>query len=139
MKIKDAIKKGKLPKVNVSTIFQILDNLGIRVSLNKRTEDYDIDDKLIDRVRQIANASINYSKYNNEVNNDIKTTHNALMSRYDLLIDKYTDILSKMQKDPSKKIDLDNINIEDFQDYFKSDVSSLTFQIDFLNKSNPLI
>lgn len=114
MKIKDAIKKGKLPEVNVSTIFQILDNLGIRVSLNKRTEDYDIDDKLIDRVRQIANASINYSKYNNEVNNDIKTTHNALMSRYDLLIDKYTDILSKMQKDPSKKIDLDNINIEDF-------------------------
>lgn len=134
MKIKDAIKKGKLPEVNVSIIFQILDNLGIRVSLNKRTEDYDIDDKLIDRVRQIANASINYSKYNNEVNNDIKTTHNALMSRYDLLIDKYTDILSKMQKDPSKKIDLDNINIEDFQDYFKSDVSSLTFQIDFLNK-----
>lgn len=134
MKIKDAIKKGKLPKVNTNTIFQILDNLGIRVSLDKRTEDYDIDDRLIDRVRQIANASINYSKYNNEVNNDIKSTHNTLMARYDFLIAKYTDILSKMQKDPSKKIDLDNINIEDFQDYFKGDVSSLTFQIDFLNK-----
>lgn len=134
MKIKDAIKKGKLPKVNTSAIFQILDNLGIRVSLDKRTEDYDIDDRLIDRVRQIANASINYSKYNNEVNNDIKSTHNTLMARYDLLIAKYTDILSKMQKDPSNKIDLDNINIEDFQDYFKGDVSALTFQIDFLNK-----
>lgn len=129
MKIKDAIKNGKLPNIRIEDIFRILDSLGIKVSQNNRTEDYVLDDKIIDIIRPIANASISYTNHVTEVNNDIKTTHNNLLNNYDNFISKYTDILSSMQKDPSHPIDLNNIDLNDFQDYFKSDVKDLITQI----------
>lgn len=129
MKIKDAIKNDKLPNIRIEDIFRILDSLGIKVSQNNRTEDYVLDDKIIDIIRQIANASISYTNYVTEVNNDIKTTHNNLLNKYDNFISKYTDILSSMQKDPNHPIDLNNIDLNDFQDYFKSDVKDLITQI----------
>lgn len=129
MKIKDAIKNDKLPNIRIEDIFRILDSLGIKVSQNNRTEDYVLDDKIIDIIRQIANASISYTNHVTEVNNDIKTTHNNLLNKYDNFISKYTDILSSMQKDPNHPIDLNNIDLNDFQDYFKSDVKDLINQI----------
>lgn len=129
MKIKDAIKNDKLPNIRIEDIFRILDSLGIKVSQNNRTEDYVLDDNIIDIIRQIANASISYTNHITEVNNDIKTTHNNLLNKYDNFISKYTDILSSMQKDPSHPIDLNNIDLNDFQDYFKSDVKDLITQI----------
>lgn len=129
MKIKDAIKNDKLPNIRIEDIFRILDSLGIKVSQNNRTEDYVLDDKIIDIIRQIANASISYTNHVTEVNNDIKTTHNNLLNKYDNFISKYTNILSSMQKDPSQPIDLNNIDLNDFQDYFKSDVKDLITQI----------
>ena len=129
MKIKDAIKNGKLPNIRIEDIFRILDSLGIKVSQNNRTEDYVLDDNIIDIIRQIANASISYTNHITEVNNDIKTTHNNLLDKYDNFISKYTNILSSMQKDPSQPIDLNNIDLNDFQDYFKSDVKDLITQI----------
>ena len=129
MKIKDAIKNDKLPNIRIEDIFRILDSLGIKVSQNNRTEDYVLDDNIIDIIRQIANASISYTNHVTEVNNDIKTTHNNLLNKYDNFISKYTDILSSMQKDPNHPIDLNNIDLNDFQDYFKSDVKDLITQI----------
>lgn len=129
MKIKDAIKNDKLPNIRIEDIFRILDSLGIKVSQNNRTEDYVLDDNIIDIIRQIANASISYTNHITEVNNDIKTTHNNLLNKYDNFISKYTDILSSMQKDPNHPIDLNNIDLNDFQDYFKSDVKDLITQI----------
>ena len=129
MKIKDAIKNDKLPNIRIEDIFRILDSLGIKVSQNSRTEDYVLDDNIIDIIRQIANASISYTNHITEVNNDIKTTHNNLLNKYDNFISKYTNILSSMQKDPSQPIDLNNIDLNDFQDYFKSDVKDLITQI----------
>lgn len=132
MKIKDAIKSGKLPNISINSIFQILDNLGIKVSQNNRTDEYVLDDKIIDTVRQVANASINYTNYTNEVNNNIKSAHNELMNKYDNFINNYTDILKSMLKDTNKSIDINNININDFKDYFKSDVNELITQINKL-------
>ena len=113
MKIKDAIKNDKLPNIRIEDIFRILDSLGIKVSQNNRTEDYVLDDNIIDIIRQIANASISYTNHVTEVNNDIKTTHNNLLNKYDNFISKYTDILSSMQKDPNHPIDLNNIDLND--------------------------
>lgn len=93
MKIKDAIKNGKIPNVKIESIFQSLERLGINVSKNSRTAEYDLEDKIIDKLRIYINASISFNKYNNEVNNEIKTTHNDLMSKYDSLINKYENII----------------------------------------------
>ncbi len=135
MKIKDAIDSGKLPKIKVEDIFRILDNLGIRVSYGSRTDSYDLDDKIIDKVRQIANASINYTNYTNEVNNDIKSTHNTLMNKYDTYLEKYKYILGQMQKDPTKPIDLSNIDPNDFQSYFRSDIQDIVNKISQIEKA----
>ena len=96
MKIKDAIKNGKIPNVKIESIFQSLERLGINVSKNSRTAEYDLEDKIIDKLRIYINASISFNKYNNEVNNEIKTTHNDLMSKYDSLINKYKNIIKKL-------------------------------------------
>lgn len=133
MKIKDAIKNGKLPNVKIESIFQSLERLGINVSKNSRTAEYDLEDKIIDKLRIYINASISFNKYNNEVNNEIKTTHNDLMSKYDSLINKYKNIIKNMQSDPSKEIDLANIDLKDFPDHFKLDVRALMTQISKLN------
>lgn len=129
MKIKDAISKGKLPNIRIEDIFRILDSLGIKVAQSDRNEDYILNDITIDMIRQIANASINYTNYVTEVNNGIKNTHNTLINDYDNFISRYTEILSSMQKDPNHPIDLKNIDLNDFQDYFKSDVNELLTQI----------
>ena len=71
MKIKDAIKNGKIPNVKIESIFQSLERLGINVSKNSRTAEYDLEDKIIDKLRIYINASISFNKYNNEVNNEI--------------------------------------------------------------------
>ena len=49
MKIKDAIKNGKIPNVKIESIFQSLERLGINVSKNSRTAEYDLEDKIIDK------------------------------------------------------------------------------------------
>ena len=135
MKIKDAISSGKIPKIRIEDIFKILDNLGIRVSQSSRTDEYDLDEKVIDAVRQVANAVINYFNYTTEVNKDIKTTHNDLMKKYDSYIEKYKAILGDMQKDPSKPIDLSNLNPNDFQSYFVGDIQNIKNQIDKLEQA----
>lgn len=129
MKIKDAINKGKLPNIRIEDIFRILDSLGIKVAQINRNEDYVLDDTTIDVIRQIANASINYTKDINKLNNDVKNAHDDLLNNYDDFINKYTEILTSMQKDPNHPIDLKNIDLNDFEDYFKSDVNKLIDQI----------
>ena len=105
MKIKDAIKNGKIPNVKIESIFQSLERLGINVSKNSRTAEYDLEDKIIDKLRIYINASISFNKYNNEVNNEIKTTHNDLMSKYDTKNSSVEDELAALKGSSSNAVE----------------------------------
>lgn len=135
MTIKDGISAGKIPNVNLKVIFAMLEKMGINVATSARNENFDLDEQLIDPLRNRLNATIKYSKYNEKVKNDIKNTHNNLMNQYDVLINKYMNTLKQMQKDPTKDIDLKSINSDDFEDHFKADISEVVGAINTLTSA----
>lgn len=135
MTIEECKKNGKLPNVDETLIFAMLEKMGINVATSERTKNYDLSEELINSLRTRLNAKIKYSKYKESVEKDIKNTHNNLMNQYDALINKYMNTLKKMQKDPSKNIDLKNLNSDDFADHFKADYAEVVSAINTLKSA----
>lgn len=135
MTIEECKKNGRLPNVDEKIIFATLEKMGINIATSERTKNYDLSEELINPLRNRLNARIKYSKYKASVENEIKNTHNNLMNQYDTLINKYMNTLRKMQKDPSKNIDLKNLNPDDFADHFKADYTEVVSAINTLKSA----